>query len=209
MFLQWRHIFYCTVWTLPNGSTQSGTNTTVGNEIVLDTETSNPNDYYSVKMELFDSQGVKVCSRWFHIQCYCGINGIHTDFSDPKTIGGRQWRAKVEIWVKHNPWAHSIGLSTTSQRKSTWGFWHAQQCDELYATFEGTIIEGDSWACPDLYLPFSEEWEANGNFLSRDVIVNTNDPGYLPNSNICESKHYFKEAGVTVWYKNGSKLFLN
>ena len=200
-------------WTLPNGSTKSGTNTSIGNKVEVTIE--NTSEVQGLQVTLFGNEnggdyGV-ICTATYELRCKCGDTGSDDDKTDVVEINGKKWRADVEIWSK-DPWffASSTGSKTVPKRKGSFGAYYKKDVDRLAASFEGTLLDKALAGCPEIIIPFEEEFEEDSNYLERNVNTGTNEARYEKNTNACESTHWFRKGGVTVRYtKNGSKLFLN
>jgi hypothetical protein len=194
-------------WTLPNGTKKSGQKIDIGNKLKFDA--SNNGQPVCLKVALYDKAGNLVCEQTHCVWCKCGDTWTVKDNSSEVTIQGKVWRADVEIWVQNGIFVESCGSKTRSMRKDGNSF-SKKPVDLLYASFKGIIQCGEIALCPDEVIPFSEETEANGGHLQRDVDPSCDDPSVIRNMNRCESTHWFKKSGVTVAYtKNGGKLFLN
>ena len=196
-------------WTLPNGSTKSGTNTSIGNVVNLTIDDSDEAQGLMVTLYGFDRE--ILCTATYELRCKCGDTGSNDDETNEVTISGKTWRADVEIWSKDALFfASSTGSKTVTKRKGTFGIFYKKDVDRLAASFEGTLLDKALAGCPEIIIPFEEETEDDSNYLERNVNTGTNEARYEKNTDACESTHWFREGGITVRYtKNGGKLFLN
>ena len=195
-------------WTLPNGSTSNGTDIAIGNVLTLEIEDND--DLQAVQVTLYGLDGEELCTATKFLRCKCGRTGIEKDKTNEATIGGKKWRANVEIWCK-DAWLlpSSVGSKIITKRKRL-GVFTKRNADQIACSFEGTLLDKELNYCPEINIPFHEEVESDGAHLERNVNAGTTKARYEEDANICEATFWFRVGSTTVHYtKNGGKLYLN